>query len=257
MKYIFIVGTGRTGTLFLESFFSDQTRDCYAVQEPSHRIKLISNLYLSGKLSEFFLRRYLKRYKRKVDRKLSKQSKNIYIQIDAWLIGFTGVLEEVFDSPYIIHLTRNPLTYIPSISNRYYKERIKGFFRDVIPYWKLRGNRTGHYSRKEWRLLSNEEKMAWHWNIHNSFIEQYKANMKHYLFIRYEDLFASGNSGLRSIVKFCNLELNEGAYDIIEKREKLNTANSKFPEFDDWPNDIKERVINLCQPLISKYEYYK
>ncbi len=98
--------------------------------------------------------------------------------------------------------------------------------------------------------------MAWHWKIHNSFIEQHKVNMKHYLFVRYEDLFASENIGLRSIVDFCNLELNEGAYEIIGKGEKLNTAHNKFPEYDDWPIDIKKEVINLCQPLISEYEYY-
>lgn len=254
-KYIFIIGTGRTGTLFLESFLNDQAMDCYAVQEPSHRIKLFSNLHLSGKLSENFLRDHLKRFKRKVDKRLNAQNKGTYIQVDAWLIGFTGLLEEVFNSPYIIHLVRDPLTYIPSISNRYYKERVKGFLRDVIPYWKLRGHKTGNYTRKQWQTLSIEEKMAWHWEVHNSYIEKHKAGMKNYILVRYEDLFASDNSGLRSIVDFCDLDLKEGAFESIRKRNKVNTAQTKFPESDKWPVEIKNEVVKICKPLMKEYGY--
>ena len=255
-RYIFVIGTGRTGTRFLSSFFDRHCPDCLAVQEPSHRIKLLSNLYLSGKVRQKTLVDHLSSFKKKVDNKLDKKDENVYMQADAWLIGFAGVLNKVFPKPYVIHIVRDPLTYIPSILNRYYKETVQGFLRDVIPYWKLRGDKTGDISSRRWKKLSPEEKMAWQWRKHNSYIDSCSSLYKRFLRLKYENMYRGKDPGLKRMVDFCGLKLDMKD-EALKKAaaKKLNTAEQKFPPASRWPSSVYDSVIRTCKPYMKRYGY--
>lgn len=239
----------------MKSFFSEHLPNCLAVHEPSHKIKLLSNLYLSKRISEQYLENFLKRYKGRIDDKLAGKGCDTYVQIDPWLIGFVGILDKVFAGPYIIHIVRDPLTYIPSILNRYYKETVKGFLRDVIPYWKLRGDKTGDYSSRTWHKMSYEERMAWHWVKHNDFIESEKHKMSRFLTIKYEDVFDDNNSGLINMLQFCGFETTEDQLTHDKMRRKINIARQNFPESSEWTNEVYNNVVNICKPHMEKYGY--
>ncbi len=254
-KYVFIIGTGRTGTVFLESFFNENIAGCLAVQEPSHRIKILGNAYLSGKVNARFMHSYLTRFKNKANHKLDKHESSVWMQPDAWLIGFTEFLEEVFPACYIVHLVRNPLEYIPSILNRYYKENIKGFLRDVIPFWKLKGYRAGNYTKSVWNRLSPEEKMAWQWVKYNEHIQAHKLKFSNYILLRYEDVYDKDFSGLQQMIDFCEIDykIDPSAFSTLKKRKNL--ADKKFPSYENWDDNKKMQVLDICSKLMEEYRY--
>lgn len=252
-KFIFIIGTGRTATVFLKEFFRVNLPDAVSLHEPKRMIKLCSNMHLSGVIGKNRLEKYLRCYARAIARRLKKCDAHILVQVDPWLYGFTGLLDAMFENPYVIHIVRNPLTYIPSHLNRMYSSAMVGFLRDAIPYWKLRGDQTGDYTRGEWKRMTQEEKMAWYWRKCNEFIESESAGLTRCKRIRYEDLFRDNHSGLREIAAFCELSLpgNSSSAEGLEQ----NTAPASFPDADAWPPELRERVVRICRPLAERYGY--
>ena len=62
-KYIFITGTGRTATTYLSLYFQRNVQGAFSVHEPSKRIKLYSNRFVSGRGSLDQMRAVLERWR--------------------------------------------------------------------------------------------------------------------------------------------------------------------------------------------------
>jgi hypothetical protein len=254
-KYIFFVGTGRTGTFYLKHFFEKMVPNTLAVHEPNRSIKFCTNLRLAKQISEKRLHRFLKRFKYGIDKKLDNLGKNVYVQSDPWFFGFLDIIEDYFENPYIIHLVRNPYSYIPSQLNMYYDNPIAGMLRDIIPYWKLRGDQTGDFSKKQWHTLSQEEKVAWYWSLCNRFIDEQSVKLNKYLCVKFEDLFGQNNFEIERILKFCEIDNAGLKTDRTSIKEKTNTQKKRFPSATTWEIEKKEKVRRLCEPLLVKYNY--
>ena len=254
-QYIFVVGTGRTGTYFLKQFFEYYFPAVLALHEPDRGIKFCTNLYLSHKIGRTRLRSFLAKYRTVIDKKLSLYSKKFLVQCDPWFFGFLEVVQDIFGDAHIIHIVRNPRTYIPSQLNMYYDNAVSGFLRDVIPYWKLRGDKTGDYSRKDWMALSREEKTAWYWHVCNSFIEAKQSELSHYLRIRYEDLFEPSLTEVKKILEFAHIPYNDSQIDVRHLQAKTNTQKKKFPAFTQWSAEKQNEVEEICKKLVMRYNY--
>jgi len=252
-RFVFIIGTGRTATVFLKEFFRLNVEKCLAVHEPVRTTKRYSNKYLSGAVSIEQMRKYLQDYAAQIRDRLGKAGCEVFVQVDPWLFGFTELLDSCFDRPFVIHLVRDPLTYIPSHLNRMYKSAFVGFLRDIIPYWKLRGDLVGDFNPSEWAALSQEERMAWYWQKCNGYIDSRSDSLANFKRVRFEDLFANEDEGLRDILSFCGLPAKGGRLDIEGIR--TNTAPSRFAPTASWTPELRERVATLCGPLTAKYGY--
>lgn len=254
-KYIFFIGTGRTGTEYLASLFVKHAVDCYAVHEPNYLIKWLSNTYIAGKTPQWILVTFLRFYKFWIDLKLLFARKGTYIQSDPWLIGFVGLIQKIFPDAICIHIVRDPLTYIPSHLNRAYKTRFVGLLRDLIPYWKLRGFHTGAFTRKQWKAVSQEERMAWNWTFHNQYIESFQLNPERYQLFRYEDLFDGTGAGIQTLSTFCDISMKQDVDLKMQLKNRINTADFKFSPCDQWPEQAYKNVVETCQRFAHCYGY--
>ena len=190
-----------------------------------------------------------------MDKELSFSGKEILVQSDPWFFGFLDVVDEVFDKPYIVHLVRDPLTYIPSQLNMHYDNPVSGFFRDIIPYWKLRGDATGDMERTEWRMLSHEEKVCWYWAKCNSFIDERASALTNYFRISFEELFHPPHNGARTIAQFCGLPFDETCVVTDGIAKKTNTQRKRFSPAVEWSQEKHTQVVALCGGLRTEYGY--
>ncbi|NQT94343.1 MAG: hypothetical protein HQ559_16410 [Lentisphaerae bacterium] len=252
-KYIFVLGTGRTATVFLSRFFRRNVKRCLSLHEPCRDIKRHSNKFLSGVVTEPQMRKRLARYTARVRQQLHRADCDVLFQADPWLYGFTGMLWDSFDNPVVMHVVRHPFTYIPSHLNRMNKTALSGFLRDMIPSWKLRGDLTGDYSPSEWRGLADEVKMAWYWLRCNSFIDEQAEGRPNFKRLCFESLFVDDHSGLRDMLAFCDRSPSSGQLDLAGL--PTNTAPSLYRAQEHWEPDVLENVVKICGPLASKYGY--
>ena len=252
-RYIFLLGTGRTATVFLSRFFRRNVARCLSLHEPCRDIKRHSNKYLSGVLTKTHMRDRLSRYAERVRRQMARADCDVLFQADPWLYGFTGMLWEFFDDPVVIHLVRHPFTYIPSHLNRMRKTALSGFLRDVIPYWKLRGDLTGDYTPAEWRDLADEVKMAWYWWRCNGYIDEHLEGRPRCTRVKFETLFADDHRGLREILEFCGRLPEAGPLDL--EGIPTNAAPARHRVQEEWSPETLQDVVRICGPLASKYGY--
>ena len=250
---IFIVGTGRTGTVFLQTFFAAHVDRCLAVHEPSRTLKRDSNKAHAGRIGPDRLRRRLHGYMASVEKALASGGFRHYVQVDPWLFGFVELLNEVVPGCRVVHVVRHPYTYIPSHLNRMYKETVQGWLRDVIPYWKLRGDQAGDYSHEAWRRLPQEIRMAWYWVRCNGAIAAAARHLPHFTRVTYESIFADGQPGLKALFAFCGFPLDDNALAAVNNRR--NAAPPSFQAADQWPADIRAEVVRLCTPLATTFGY--
>jgi len=256
IKYIFFLGTGRVGTKFMAYFFNKNFSKTYAVHEPSRMIKIAANKKICKVISSDDMEKYLKKYKEKrVDKILKNTGAHAYLESNSWVIGASDLIGKVFPSPYIIHIVRDPATYIPSHLNRIHATKIGGILRKKIPYWLLTGEKTGDYTRKDWKKLTSEEKMAWYWFKVNKIIEDSVGDYPKYLQLKYEDIFNQNYSGLKEIAKFIDLppRNNESPFQSIKPVHE--TKIYRFQPFLSWNTSLKRKISITCSPFLEKYGY--
>lgn len=252
-KTVLIVGTGRTGSTYLADFCRLNLDSCLALHQPRRSLKLLSNRHLSGTASAARMVRALRRWADAADARMQATRSTILVQSDPWLFGFTPYLEQVFEHPHVIHLVRHPLTYVPSQLNRFYREAWTGLLRNLIPYWRLRGDLLGDYSRQGWRRAPEEEKTAWYWACCNRFIIDNRHGLDRFLTVKCEDVFGDDRSGLKRIIDFCGFDL-----DLDRAREPgrdRNYSPSRFEPARQWSPEVRTRVLEICQPLMAGLGY--
>ncbi len=223
------------------------------MHEPSKRIKLYSNRFVSGRGSVDQMRAVLEQWRRSVDRRLARKGCTAYFQVDPWLFGFTGLLEQVFGEPTVIHLARHPFSCITSYLNRLHRTPAITLLKRCIPYWLLRGDVAGDYSRGEWRRLSKEEQVAWYWVKCNAHVDSQAEKLTRFTRIKYETLFDEAGRGLEELTALCGgepLPVRERNADLFR-----NITPSKFEAATEWPDDVYRKVLNMCRPLMLKYGY--
>ncbi len=249
-KYIFLVGTGRIASFYITHFVKENVGNLFSCHEPNRLLKVISNLYVSGKISENRAEKYLRSFKRSVDKRIDRENVTVYFQSDPWIFGLIGFLEKVFSAPFVVHIVRNPVTYIPSQLNMFYNNKLYGLLRDIIPYWKLRGYMTGDYPKREWNSFPLHLKTAWYWNFVNNYIEKNKGKLSNYAIYKYEELFSDGK--LEDMLNFCGVELEITHFNNSFLNTKRNLAPKKFEPLNE--NEI-ESVKEMCFDLMRQYGY--
>jgi hypothetical protein len=254
-RCILIIGTGRTGSTFLKDYVKANRPECVAAHQPRRVIKFYSNLFLSGRVGTEWMTGYIRRWAASRRRMLQHRKARIYLQSDPWLYGFTPWLEEAFQSPFVIHMVRDPLTYIPSQLNRYNREWWTSVIRKTTPYWLLRGDKTGDFPNGQWRKAPAEVKTAWFWLKNNSFIEENKNQIRNFLRVKAEDVFAPGRKGLKEIIDFCGLGIETETAKEPERAGDRNYAPGRFPPASAWPDGTLEAVLDICRPLMERYGY--
>ena len=112
-KFIFIVSSGRTGTKAIAQHLSRCYPNVWAAHEPSPswRLRMATTRALCGKASREELRSMLVRLRGDL---VGRAAQRIYVESNPYLSGFVEVLGEVFEDARVVHVVRDPRTYVRS-----------------------------------------------------------------------------------------------------------------------------------------------
>jgi hypothetical protein len=248
-KFAFILSSGRTGTKFLAEFFNANTPDVLARHEPppSYPLRMLSNAYAAGKASRWMMVSAL-RLTRPVLRGFHGQ---LYIESNPFLYGFADVLPEVAGTPIIIHIVRDPRTYVPSAINHGGGSGLKALASSLIPFWFPPIRRVPGVSSRPTPV----ETFAGEWTLVNQFLGEHAGRQAGYHLFKFEDIFDSTNSGLRQICQVFGLEY-PGSAAPISALEKINPGRlNVIGKWETWTDNQCRALDRICGRLMREYGY--
>ncbi|MGM0649660.1 MAG: hypothetical protein ACQES1_04020 [Bacteroidota bacterium] len=247
----FILSTGRTGTQFFSSYLNESCHDILCLHEPnpSRRFKWYSNFYLQHKLPASFIARQYLHCRRKI---FSRSDFSHYIESNNFMFGNMLAIESIAQDLSVIHLVREPVSYICSHLNKGFWSGIKGFTARNIPGWLEFINPEIRKSGDPVLIL------AARWIYVNKVIETYQQRYP-YLLVRFEDLF--GNNTKKGIHTLNKVRIFCQCPPITEKQQRYwltQTANqSKKQRAEKYP--IESRHLEYLKingaNLLEKYNY--
>jgi len=267
-KVVVVLSTGRTGTQALAHYFNAAYDNVTALHEPkpTRHFRVMSNRAVAGKLSKETAVRALVRSRRRLVEKITRP---VYIESNWYLYGFLEALKEVFGKPLILHVVRDPRTFIPSYINYGTFSGLKKIAAEFLPYWYLKPEQYEPNPPKRWNRMSEPERLAWHWHVVNREIDRgaelYGGD---YLRLRYEDIFprekastADGTKsagmppGLATLLPWLGLAPNERLLELMRDRKMNASRNRGFPKWREWEQSTKAAVLAMCGGQLERYGY--
>lgn len=188
----FILSTGRTGTQFFSNYLTESCSQILCLHEPrpSRRFKWYSNFYLINKIRPDFIAR---QYLRKRKSILSRSDFSHYAESSNFIFGCIPAIATVVPDISVIHIVRNPVSYIQSHLNKGFWSGIKGFTAKNIPGWLEFIDPEIKHSGDPVLIL------AARWIYVNSVINAYHEKYPS-LFLRFEDIFGKDrDAGIKSL----------------------------------------------------------
>ncbi len=252
---VIIVSTGRTGTMALARHFDACYEQVKAMHEPrpSRRLRILSNKFLCGKLSREALVRGLVRSRQRL---LAGIAEPVYIEANNFLHGFLGAFEEVFDRPRIVHVVRDPRTYIRSWINFGVFRGLKGLAGRYYPYWLLKPELYQKDTPRRWSRMSPPERVAWYWNAINRELNRGEQLYgERYRRVRFENLFAKDGAELLALARWMGLPEKP---QLVERAggERINPSrDGRFPPWEQLDRQTRQAILQLCGSLMVDYGY--
>lgn len=253
-KSVIVLSTGRTGTDFLARFFATNFPGVKAVQEEfgGRRIRLLSNRYLSGRLSRDEL---IRKLKKRYGPRLADVREPLFFEANPYLSGCLDVLTDVFCEPLIVHIVRDPRTYAQSHINFgafHGLKRVAGY---LIPSWSLKPEHYDPGSQFKWSKMPAHLRMAWRWKVINEHLDRgLSLYPGRYHRLAFEDLFVGEATGLKQLVELCDLPWKPNFRDSLGTRANASRRKS-FPHWRDWSDEMAQDVHCVCGELMNRYGY--
>ena len=244
-KFIFIVSSGRTGTKAIAQHLSRCYPNVWAAHEPSPswRLRMATTRALCGKASREELRSMLVRLRGDL---VGRAAQRIYVESNPYLSGFVEVLGEVFEDARVVHVVRDPRTYVRSGVNFGAFSGLKKLAAEFCPNW--------FPKCANWSELDAIERLAWFWALVNSHLNRGETIYRQrYLRIKYEELFAEG---LERLTDWMGLERSSALREEAN-RERVNASRGRLPAWEQWSAVDQAKVMRHCEPLMRVYGYLK
>lgn len=245
-----ILSSGRTGTRFLAEYFDANFEGVVARHEPrpSRSMRLASNAHMAGALPRGALVWLLRRKRR---RYIDRIQAELYVESSPFLVGFIGVLGEVFEEPVVIHVVRDPREQVRSSLNHGTGSGLKGLANRFVPCWypdtsKLLGLRiaSGWFGRA-----------AGLWTLVNRELARGGRGHANYHLFKFEDIFDATTSGLRAMCGVLGLDYRASKRK-LDSSTRINRGRlDLLPPWREWPVAQCEELHRICSPLMREYGY--
>jgi Sulfotransferase family len=251
-KTVFILSTGRTGTQFLAELLN-RHKDVYAVHEPppSRRMRLWSMAYLQGEASDEKMADVLRRYRSTY---VSSVREKIYVESNNFLAGFADVIKREFKDAVLIHVVRDPRTYIRSSLNHGGDSGLKGWANRHFPYWHLppRSIQDALAGAGDHEVLV---RTALYWKVINEYLDRAGEGYPHYHRFRFEEMFGDDTTVLEKIFRLAGV-VEYSSEDLKAREQKVNESQLQVMDrWQTWSADQARAVDRICGPLMEKYGY--
>ena len=163
-RAVLVVSTGRTGTKALATHLTACYPDVLALHEPPPtRLKLrrMQNRSLCGAITKQQAIEFLRKHR---PSPLLGPNQTLYVESNPGLSGFLDALPDVFPEFQVLHVVRDPRTYIASALNWGVFRGVKGFLAKYLPYWLPKPD-LANPAGPRWADMTDVEKLAWHWRF--------------------------------------------------------------------------------------------
>jgi hypothetical protein len=248
-----IVSTGRTGTRFLAEYLNRHYTDVEAhhITPRSTVINILSNIYLSGFMSERML---LGAWSVLKGRDFGRTDKSCFVDSNNHLFAFAGIARQMYPGVRIVHVVRDPRTYVRSHIN-WARQRAKSFVANhIIPFWQPNGWLLREVSLGDWLRMSTFERFCWVWDYKNRYLSNIRSTSTAFLQIRFEDFAGSGTDhpALGQLATFLGLPPPGGSTSDAPVNQ---TTNRQYPSWADWPPEQCRQLDTICGEQMRSFGY--
>lgn len=255
-RVILVVSTGRTGTKAVAHHLNACYEQVLALHEPPPTrflLRRTANRYLCGQLSHADLVRILATER---DKMVSTGAHTIYVESNPGLAGFLDAFGKVFDDFRVVHVIRDPRTYIPSALQWGVFRGMKRVLADYLPFWLPKPDYINPGGELAWRRMTHPERLAWYWQLINRHLDRAESLYPgRYMRMTYEALFARDGSGLASLVDWIGLPPAE-KLTLSANSENVNASKPrKGSRWAEWSDADKRAVLRFCAPMMAGYGY--
>lgn len=263
-KSVFILSTGRTGTVYLADILN-QLDGVLAAHEPkpSRVLNAWTTAYLEGKVADRFMAAALAGKRQN----LANLDLEFYVESNNFIAGFASSLDQVFKNASVIHIVRDPRDFVTSLTNRGDASGIRGLFNKYVPYWAYRPKGV----RKS--KLTAYTRPAYRWMAINQFLSDWgKNHPSNYHFFKFEEVFDKKNPvKLKPLLRA--IGLTDKQISRLDFAAKPRPAKASFSLLDkpassqnqskiqimakwrNWSQADKQAVADICEPLMRRYGY--
>lgn len=255
-KIVLIVSTGRTGTKALAHHLNACYSQVLALHEPSptrFRLRRAANRYLCGRLTGEQLVAILS-----AERKALRNggTHTVYVESNPGLAGFLDAFGQVFDDFRVVHVVRDPRTYIPSALAWGVFRGAKRLLAEFLPFWLPKPDHLPDPGGLAWRRMSHPQRLAWYWSFINRHLDRapglYPGRCMR---ITFESLFARDGSGLARLVEWIGLPPTD-RLTLSANSENVNASRKRAgTRWAEWDDRDRRAVLSLCAPMMATYGY--
>jgi hypothetical protein len=257
-KFIFIVSSGRTGTKAIAQHLSRCYPEVFAVHEPapSWRLRMATTRAICGRAKKEELIGLLVKLRRNL---IERVSQPIYVESNPYLSGFVEVLGEVFENPLVVHVVRDPRTYVRSAVNFGAFRGLKKLASEVWPNWFPKPEMCVDeriQSGLQWAKMDEIERLSWFWTVVNNHISVGKrVHGDRYLQIGFEKLFSPDGGGLSRLTSWMGLPESD-ALRAEANKERVNASRgNQLPAWEKWGLVDQSKLLEFCGRLMEVYGY--
>jgi hypothetical protein len=180
----------------------------------------------------------------------------LYIDVNNHLYAFSLLYQELYPHLKIVHIIRDPRTYIQSHIN-WSRSRVKSYIANYLtPFWQPTGYTAGSMSPIDWFKMTRMERFAWIWVFKNNLITKFQESKIPYLPVRFEDLFQGDQPArtLNQIIEFTGMSVIEDLDHY--NNEPINVSNKRnIPDWENWSVDMCKQIEAICGELMEKFGY--
>jgi hypothetical protein len=252
---IVIISTGRTGTIFFARLIGELYPEVAAYHERgfSRPIQIFTNAYFARLFPKQGLILAWKAFK---GREVLTCKKPFHLDANCFLYGLAAVEPRLIPELKVIHIVRDPRTYVTSHLN-FAKYKATSFIANyLVPFWQPSPFLTRKIPWKQFSSFSRLERYSWIWDFKNNIMESIERTEIPYLRVRFEDIFYSESpeENFNLITDFIGLPrrtgIRERFFQPINKAPKNN-----FPEWTDWAASQCAQLHALCGKRMESYGY--
>jgi hypothetical protein len=255
---VFILSTGRTGTMALAHNLDNAYDEVTAFHEPKpvRHFRLLSNRIASGRAVPTSVG--VKLLKAARWRRMRVGQGAVYVESNWYLYGLVDALATAFGKVKVLHVVRDPRTIVPSFINYGSFSGIKGAATRFLPYWWLKPEQcVNNPLGRTWADLSPAERASWHWTAVNGHIDRAIAAAGATIEGRrvlYEDLFAPAHPAMTDLLHWIGLPVTAERTAQLQ-RQRANASPKGGSSWQRMDPAERDRVLQMCGPLMQTYGY--
>lgn len=252
---IIFVSTGRTGTKFFAQILAELFPQAEAYHDTPYStlINILTNMHLAGWLPKSAVVAVWQRLK---GQELRDCSQPFFIDSNNHLYGLVMMAPELYPDLKVVHIVRDPRTYVRSHLN-WSRHRPKSYVANyVVPFWQPHPWLMGQMSWRRWLSLSPFEQFCWVWDFKNRYNATLAGTSIPYLRVRFEDFFGGPEpeTHFNQLLQFMGLPQVDGLHERFQEPVNV-TATRSFPKWPAWTPAQCALLDSFCQPQMGHYGY--